>query len=66
MMHQSFFKVNQYGTSFNIPYKEAYSRVEEGSDYDMFPVKPFVWRNSLYMVTYGLAIYRIASTGKIH
>ena len=62
-LHQSFFKVTQYGRSFNVPYKEAYTR----PDYtvDMFPVNPFVWRNSLYMVTYGFAIYRIVSTGKL-
>ena len=31
----------------------------------MFPADPFVWRNSLYIVTYGFAIYRIAGTGKL-
>ena len=67
------FKVEQYGQSINIS-GDAFSMHLENSngssiniDFDeSFALKPFVWKNSLYMVThFSSTIFRITDNGKL-
>ena len=64
--------MNQYGRSFNISYKEflEYSSKPLGSEILSLgnagrPLDTSAYRKSVYMVTFGYAIYRIAGTGKL-
>ena len=51
------FKVKEDGRSYNFSYDEAFNR-------HLF-LQPFVWKNSLYMVTDNFAIYRMVYKGKL-
>ena len=60
----------QYGRSLSIPYGAWLTGYSRQSSSDLTQIfwlylKPFVWRKSLYVITYNFFIYRLADNGEL-